>query len=87
MPDSTLEHVTFDEWAIDVTCAKYSGAIAFVPICGDEVVWGLTMIQDRAPGPLVGVVSQDGMADVDQWVADNPDWMLRYTKAEDLCDV
>jgi hypothetical protein len=86
MTDSTLEHVTFDEWAIDVTFAKYSGAIAFVPICGDEVVWGLTMIQDRAPGPLVGVVSQDGMADVDQWVADNPDWMLRYTKAEELCD-
>jgi hypothetical protein len=77
--------ITFDEWAIDVTCAKMSGAIAFVPICGNEVVWGLTMIQDRAPGPLVGVVSQDGMADAEQWVASNPDWKIRFSKVEDLC--
>ena len=81
------DQITFDEWVIDVTCAKHSGVIAFVPICGDEVVWGLTMIQDRAPGPLVGVVSQDGIDDVKEWVADNPDWMLRYAKADDLCDV
>jgi hypothetical protein len=79
--------ITFDEWAIDVTCAKHSGAIAFVPVCGDEIVWGFTMIQDRAPGPLVGVVSQDGMADVEQWVAANPTWKIDYSKAEDLCDV
>lgn len=77
--------ITFDEWAIDVTCAKHSGAIAFVPICGDEVVWGLTMIQDRAPGPLVGVVPQDGIADVEQWVDANPDWQIRFSKVEDLC--
>ena len=38
MTDPTLKQITFDEWAIDVTCAKHSGAIAFVPICGDEVV-------------------------------------------------
>lgn len=81
------DQITFDEWALDVTCAKYSGAIAFVPVCGDEIVWGLTMIQDRAPGPLVGVVSQDGMADVEQWVANNPDWKINFSKAEDLCDV
>jgi hypothetical protein len=84
--DNLLSCVTFDEWAIDVTCAKYSGAIAFVPICGDEVVWGYTMIQDRAPGPLVGVVSQDGMDDVEQWIAANPTWKIDYSKAEDLCD-
>ena len=79
-----MTEIIFDEWAIDVTCAKHNGAIAFVPICGDEVVWGLTMIQDRAPGPLVGVVSQDGMGDVEEWVAANPDWKLRYTKVEEL---
>jgi len=86
MADSTSKQITFDEWAIDVTFAKQNGDIAFVPICGDEVVWGLTMIQDRAPGPLVGVVSQDGMADVERWVADNPDWMLRYANHKELCD-
>jgi hypothetical protein len=83
-----MEHqITFDEWALDVTCAKTSGAIAFVPICGNEVVWGLTYIQDRAPGPLVGVVSQDGMADVEQWVAENPNWKITYSNTEDLCNV
>jgi hypothetical protein len=45
------------------------------------------MIQDRAPGPLVGVVSQDGMGDVEQWAAANPDWKLQYTKVEELCNV
>jgi len=77
--------MTFDEWALDVTCAN-TGALAFVPICGDEVVWGLTMIQDRAPGSLSGVVSQNGMEDVEQWVADNPNWMITYSKVEDLCN-
>ena len=79
--------ITFDEWALDVTCAKHGGGIAFVPICGDEVIWGMTYIQARSPGSLVGVVSQDGMADVERWVADNPNWQIDYSKAEDLCDV
>lgn len=81
------DQIIFDEWVLDVTCAKHSGAIAFVPICGDEVVWGMTYIQDRAPGPLVGVVSQDGIADVEQWVTDHPNWKIDYSKAEDLCNV
>lgn len=77
------DQVTFDEWALDVTCAA-TGTLAFVPICGDEVVWGLTMIQDRAPGPLVGVVSENGMAHVEQWVASNPGWMIDYSRSGDL---
>ncbi len=48
MADSTLKQITFDEWAIDVTFAKQNGDIAFVPICGDDVVRELTMIRDRA---------------------------------------
>lgn len=81
------DQVIFHEWAIDVTCAQQSGVIAFVPICGDEVVWGLTLIQERAPGPLTGVVSQNGMDDVNNWVADHPDWQITYSKVEDLCNV
>jgi hypothetical protein len=80
------DQITFDEWAIDVTCAKTSGVIAFVPLCGDEVVWGLTMIQDRAPGPLVGVASQNGLADALKWADNNPDWQLRYADTQELCN-
>jgi hypothetical protein len=78
--------ITFDEWAIDVTCAKMSGAIAFVPICGNEVVWGLTMIQDRAPGPLVGVVSQNGIEEAQRWAAENPNWKIDYCRESDLTE-
>lgn len=49
--------------------------------------WGLTLIQERAPGPLTGVVSQNGMDDVNNWVADHPDWQITYSKVEDLCNV
>lgn len=83
--DQPIEsQITFDEWALDVTCFETIGAIAFVPICGDEVVWGITMIQDRAPGSLVGIVSQNGMEEAKEWAAQNPNWMIDYSKAEDL---
>lgn len=78
--------VSFEEWALDVTLAKHTGAIAFVPICGDEVVWGLTYCQDRCPGTLTGVVSQDGIEDAQRWAAENSTWQIDYAKATDLSE-
>lgn len=78
--------VEFSEWALDVTLAKHTGAVAFVPICGDEVVWGLTVVSDRCPGTLTAVVSQDGIEDVNEWVAENPTWQIDYAKGTDLSE-
>lgn len=80
------DQITFDEWAIDVTMAKASGAIAFVPLVGDEVYWGMTLIQARCPGTLTAVVSQDGIEDVNRWVAENPNWQLNFCNAADLTE-
>lgn len=78
--------LVFDEWAIDVTFSSTVGCIAFVPICGDEVVWRLTTIQDRAPGPLVGVVSQNGIKEAQRWAAENPNWKIDFCRESDLID-
>ena len=75
---TTSSHVTFDQWAIDVTnWPNYS----FVPICGDEVIFGMILVQDRAPGPLIAVVSEEGQNHVNQWIADHPTWYIDFGKA------
>lgn len=76
--------LVFDEWALDVTCAASTGVVAFVPINGHEIVWGLTTITDRSPGTLTSVVSQGGIQDVYDWVADHPTWQIDYGNADDL---
>lgn len=73
--------VTFDEWALDVTCAP---ALAFVPICGDQVVFGITMIRDRSPGPLVAVVSENGIDHAREWVLNHPSWKVDFSNAADI---
>ena len=80
------DQITFDEWALDVTMAKHSGALAFVPLVGDEVYWGMTMIRDRCPGTLTAVVSQDGIEDVNRWVADHPNWQLDFCNEAELTE-
>ena len=79
--------LTFDEWALDVTLADQGDCYAFVPICGDEVVWGVTMIQERSPGVLTGVVSQHGLEHAQQWAAEHPTWQVDFCQATDLTEV
>ncbi len=80
----TMNDQLICDWAIDVTCYRGSGVVAFVPICGDEIAWGVTMIQDRAPGQLVGVVSQNGIEEAIAWAEDNPYWQIEYSRLEDI---
>jgi hypothetical protein len=75
--------IVFDEWALDVTCPS---ALAFVPLVGGEVYWGMTYIQDRCPGTLTAVVSQDGIDPVNKWVADHPTWLVDYCNPAELLD-
>lgn len=76
-----MNDIIFDEWAIDVTQWP---TYAFVPICGNEVVLGMTIIRDRAPGPLAAVISENGQAHAQQWAADHPTWQIDYTHPEEL---
>jgi hypothetical protein len=76
--------LAFEEWALDVTMAKGSGALAFVPIVGDEVYWGHTIIADRCPGTLTSVVSENGVEDAKSFAAENPNWQLDYCSADEL---
>jgi hypothetical protein len=78
------EQLAFEEWALDVTMAKRSGALAFVPIVGDEVYWGHTVIADRCPGTLTSVVSENGVEDAMSFATDNPNWQLDYCSAGEL---
>jgi hypothetical protein len=66
--------------------AKYSGTVAFVPVVGDEVYWGHTIIRERCPGTLTSVVSQNGIDDVIEWVGDNPSWQIDFCNAADLTE-
>jgi hypothetical protein len=76
----------FKEWVLDVTCYGSNGSIAFVPLVGDDIVFGLTCIRDRAPGPLVGVVSENGLEHAQRWVDEHPNWRIDYCSPELLTD-
>lgn len=86
MPSDLERLVTFDEWALDVTQMDSTGAYAFVPICGEAVVLGYTVISDRCPGQLTAVISEDGVDHVNRWVERNPTWRIDYGNPADLCD-
>ena len=64
------------EWVLDVT---------FDPPCfcpfdraTGEVIVGMSLIADSAPGPLIGVFHADGQDEVEAWVAAHPDWATKY---------
>jgi hypothetical protein len=66
--------MTFNEWLLDVT----NPATAFVPVEGESIIWGFTVMQERSPGPLVGVVSENGQQHVEEWTRQNPAWRDDY---------
>jgi hypothetical protein len=78
------DQLHFEEWALDVTMAKQSGALAFVPLIGDTVYWGHTVIADRCPGTLTSVVSENGVEDAKSFAAENPNWQLDYCNSCEL---
>lgn len=85
--DELAQHITFDEWALDITMADDSGALAFVPVCGDAIVTGYTIIADRSPGHLTAVISEHGLDHVNRWVEQNPTWQIDFGNADDLTNV
>lgn len=86
MPSDLDRPVTFDEWALDITQMDSTGAYAFVPICGEAVVLGYTVISDRCPGRLTAVISENGLDHATQWAEQNPSWQVDYGNADDLCN-
>lgn len=46
-----------------------------------ESLFGMVLVQDRAPGPLIAVVSEEGQNHVNQWIADHPTWYIDFGKA------
>lgn len=86
MTNALEHHITFDEWALDVTLASTTGAFSFVPVCGDAVVSGYTVIADRCPGHLTSVISEHGIDHVNHWVSEHPNWQIDYGNVDDLCN-
>lgn len=59
----------WSEWVIDATFANPPGVYAFCPIEADgAVVLGMTMMTDKPPGKLVGVMHSDGEAAAQAWL-------------------
>lgn len=59
-------------WVLDATVSDDEPPFPFCPIVGDplgefEVLVGLTVVTDRPPGPLVGVVHADGYQAARDW--------------------
>jgi hypothetical protein len=74
----------WDEWVLDITNLP---TVAFCPVEGEVVVFGMAMIADRCPGLLVGVVSEHGINHVDQFIAANPGWRWTYGSTSELAEV
>lgn len=76
-----MAETIWKEWVLDITCLPVVG---FCPLNGDTVMFGMTVIADRCPGLLTGVVSQHGTKHVDAFIAENPGWQWNYGSTADL---
>lgn len=76
-----MPQTIWKEWVMDVTDPLN---VAFCPVDGEAVIFGMTVIADRCPGLLVGVVSQHGQNHAEQFIAENPGWRWTYGSTADL---
>jgi len=69
-----------NEWLLDVSF----GVPAFVPYerDTDSVIIGLTMLSDKCPGKIIGVIHCDGQEAVESWVEAHPNWYSQYSSEE-----
>lgn len=72
-----------EDFVLDVTLDG-GGLNCYCPYLKDteEVVFGLSILTDRCPGNLVGVVHMDGNEAVEKWIAEHPEYPERYKNAE-----
>ena len=52
-----MPETVWKEWVLDISALPI---VAFCPCDGETVVFGMSVIAERSPGLLVGVVSQHG---------------------------
>lgn len=64
------------EYVLDIT--DEPNIFSFCPCQGESVVTGMTYVQDRSPGPLVGVISLNGQDHANKWVEANPNFLERF---------
>lgn len=69
------------EWVLDISALPI---VAFCPVNDSTVVFGMSVIAERCPGLLVGVVSQHGTKHVDAFINENPGWQWSYGSTADL---
>lgn len=63
-------------WVLDITLGE---PYAFCPIEDNgDVVVGLTIITDKCPGNLSGVMHLDGQEAVEKWCAEHPTWRTDF---------
>lgn len=76
-----MTETIWKEWVMDITNLP---AVAFCPVDAEAVVFGMTVIADRCPGHLVGVVSLHGQRHAEAFIAENPGWQWTYGSTADL---
>ncbi len=70
--------MAFSKWVLDVSLGKPYGFCPYIEET-DEVVSGLTMIQPRCPGELVGLwCAGDGIDKIPDFVMEHPDWRNEF---------
>lgn len=67
--------VIFEEWLLDVSLRTP----CFVPYEDGEIIEGFSVIQQKSPGKLVGVIHVEGQEAVETWVEENPNWRERFS--------
>lgn len=72
-----------EKYVIDVTFEKDKQMVGFMPIDSEgRVVLGLTIMQSRCPGELIGIFHADGEEAAQKWLDENPDAFEKYRKLE-----
>jgi len=78
-PIISQEEYVLDATSIDIGCA------AFCPYDRKSgiIMTGLTILQDRCPGRLVGVFHAGGQKVLEEWIKDHPDWKENYSRIQE----
>lgn len=71
----------WDKWVLDVTLWPDYVFVPFDERSG-KILVGLSVVTEKSPGELIGVLHLEGQEEVEVWVKENPDWYNQYKKEE-----
>ena len=70
----------YNNWVMDVTNWP---VYCFMPVDGQDIIFGVNLISDKCPCNLVGIIHSDGLEFAEAWAQENYDWFEKYSSEKE----